>query len=302
MNYKKIFWAALLTEKSIFNLSYLGQAHERGPEPTESISRINDFLHELSPAKKATEELRAQILEGIHLDFKKNRRLLTADEIEFPHTLRYLEEPPLLLRIEGSCPWMDHVGLAVVGSREPRDYSIRWLQSELKDFLRENSCFVSSGGARGVDQRAHLLAVQLGIPTVVFLPSGLDKIYPDTLRSFRNLIIESGGCLISEYKSEDSMRKHHFAQRNRLISGISLATLVIEAKFRSGTLLTARECIDQHKPLWVLPGHPLDSALAGNNSLLMEGATPVLSAQDLGLLFRAEQLQFESSVIQNVPI
>jgi DNA processing protein len=139
-----------------------------------------------------------------------------------------------------------------------------------------------------VDQKAHLLSLRTGRPTVVFIPAGLEKIYPTSLQEWIPEILSMGGALLSEYENRQPMQKHFFAQRNRLISALGKATLVIEARRHSGTLLTAKEAIEQSRPLWVLPGHPMDFHCQGSLELLIEGATPVTSATDLSDLFNSE--------------
>lgn len=291
MNLNPVLCAALLSEWSIFdkdllrNLIQMTHWKINFPMGIESLQKA---LKDLGILRDLDQEIYRKLIAGIEMDLHKNRRLLVLGDPEYPESFEYLDEPPLLLRLEGSCAWKLRKGLSIVGSREPREHSVRWMNSEIKGFLQKENCFIASGGARGVDQRAHLIALQMGAPTIIFLPSGLDCKYPSNLASFQEMVLDFGGAFVSEYASDKPMRKHYFIQRNRLISGISLATLIVEAKIKSGTMLTARECIEQHLPLWVVPGHPMDSGMTGNNQLLLDGATPVLAAQDLIELFSAE--------------
>jgi DNA processing protein len=101
-------------------------------------------------------------------------------------------------------------------------------------------------------------------------------------------ILQGGGALVSEYENERPMQKHFFAQRNRLISALGLGTLIIEARQRSGTLLTAHEALEQGRPLWVLPGHPMDPHCSGSLDLIRDGANPLYTAEELGEQFRSE--------------
>jgi DNA protecting protein DprA len=253
----------------------------------------NEFLHFVPPLLAYKDRFRLRrdlIYQSLAVDLEKNRRLLTPLHPDYPKRLMELEELPLILRVEGFPVWRQREGLAVVGSREPRSQSTAWMEIHLQKFMRLSTCYISSGGARGIDQKAHLLAIETKTPTVVFLPSGLDKVYPANMTALKQEIIDQGGAFVSEYTSDLEIRKHHFVQRNRLISGISVATLIVEAQQKSGTMITAREAIDQHRPVWVLPGHPMDVAMAGNNELLLSGATPVINAQDLNCLFDSETL------------
>jgi DNA processing protein len=101
-------------------------------------------------------------------------------------------------------------------------------------------------------------------------------------------VLAGGGALLSEFEDAMPMQKHFFSRRNRLISSLGCATVIIEARRRSGTLITAREALDQSKPLWVLPGHPMDPRMQGSLDLIIEGGTPLRDAEDLNLLFASE--------------
>jgi DNA processing protein len=156
------------------------------------------------------------------------------------------------------------------------------------DFFEKQVCYSVSGGARGIDQKAHSLSLLAETPTVAFLPSGMNALYPRQFSDWIKPIVQQGGAVISEYEDEQEMQKHHFLQRNRLISALAEATLIIEAGLKSGTLLTAKQSVEQSRPVWVLPGHPLDSGFKGSVNLICEGATPVRDAQDLSVLFDSE--------------
>ena len=239
-------------------------------------------------ARKYTQSQLQAFLSGLCRAVEKGDLLLYPGHDLFPKEYLYLEEVPFLLRLRGSPVWLGLPGLSVVGHREPSRPSLLWMEEHLAEFFRRQSCFSVSGGARGVDQKAHWLSLQTGRPTVVLLPSGLDCMYPASWKENENLILEAGGAFLSEYPHSQPMRKQFFAQRNRLISGLGRATLVIEARRRSGTLLTAHEAIEQGRPLWILPGHPMDVHMQGSLDLLTNGATPVQDATDLCLLFASE--------------
>lgn len=259
----------------------------------EIIPFSQEFMHfvpELSHRKEKFLANREAIQRNLEDDYHVNRRWITPEDTYFPQKLLELEEVPFILRVEGDFVWRASNGLAVVGSRDPQSYSIQWMEKYLHEFLSCRNCYIASGGARGVDQKAHFLALETKRPTLVFLPSGLDKVYPPNLNRFKSEIISQGGTFISEYSSDMEIKKHHFIRRNRLISGIAEATLIVEARQKSGTMITAREAIDQHRPLWIVPGHPLDLAMEGNNELLIAGATPIINAQDLKCLFDSETL------------
>ncbi len=207
---------------------------------------------------------------------------------DFPVELQHLHRIPFFLSYRGCPLWKNSFGLAIVGSREPSSLSEAWCERELPILFKSTSLFSVSGGARGIDQMAHRISIRSQTPTAVFLPSGLNAIYPTSLLPLQDLILESGGVLISEYLPEIIMKKHHFQRRNRLIIGLAKICLIVEAGQRSGTLITANQAIEQNKPILILPSHPYDRKASGGLNLLLEGATPVRDAQDLILLVSAE--------------
>ena len=212
---------------------------------------------------------------------------------DYPESFYCMMDPPLILTVVGDKPWLQAPCLSVVGSRKPTSDSLKWIDQELGDFVSQQPLVLVSGGALGVDQAVHSLALRKKIPTVVFLPSGLGPIYPETLKDWIRAIIDGGGSLISEYPLQQRMAKGFFHHRNRLIAQMGVTTLVIQAAAKSGTIMTGHLAAEAGRPLWVLPGHPLHSAYHGNLKLLQEGATLVTGAQDLSLFFQVEILNFQ---------
>ncbi len=197
--------------------------------------------------------------------------------------LKNLETPPLLLTYVGHPYWSTWPNLAVVGSRKMSLYTKEWINSELFSFLEKNKVTVVSGGARGVDQAAHLCALRAGRSTFVFLPSGLDRIYPRDLREWKNDIINSGGAFISEYWPDEEIKKHYFIERNRLIAAISDCVLIAQGERRSGTMLTSKWALDLGRDIVTVPGHPMDASFSGNLDLIRSGITPVIDRVDLAV-------------------
>lgn len=195
--------------------------------------------------------------------------------------LSNLDSSPLWLSYLGQPNWFNSCRIAVVGSRKISKFSIDWMNQELVPFLKQSGATVVSGGARGVDQLAHLSALRAKSPTQIFLPSGLNRIYPRELVEWREDVLASGGMLISEYWPDTEIKKYYFIQRNRLIAAMADFVLVIQGEDRSGTLLTAKWALDLGRELGVVPGHPMDSAFSGNLSLLRSGVTPVIDHKDL---------------------
>lgn len=209
----------------------------------------------------------------------------------FPSALLVLENPPTLLFGRGNWDCLKLPCLAVVGSREPSSLSLSWVETELSRFVSRQEVTIVSGGARGIDLAAHRVALKKQKPTAVLFPSGHEQLYPSQWGpsfSWGDSVIESGGILLSEYAPPIQMRKAHFLERNRLISGLSKATLVLEARLRSGTLVTARASLEQNRPVYIVPSHPYDANSRGGLDLMTEGATPIKDAEDLSLFFKSE--------------
>lgn len=220
---------------------------------------------------------------------KRGFEFVAPGRMDFPERLLLIPDPPRGLFLWGARAALDSQALAVVGSRDPSNWTLEWMESELPRFLRENpKAILVSGGARGVDQAAHRLSLRHGRPTVVFLPSGFDEIYPKSLLEWTSSVFASGGVFVTEYAPEMPMRKNYFRERNRLISGLSQATLILEARQKSGTGLTAKAAAEQGRALFVVPSHPRDSSYSGSLQLLSEGAVLLRDAQELTAFFRAE--------------
>ena len=204
---------------------------------------------------------------------------------DYPDSFYYLEKPSYFLSYKGHPCWKEYNTLGVVGARESRNESLSWMETHLNTFLERKKVAVVSGGARGIDQRAHSLAIRNKVPTIVFLPSGILNPYPQVMEEWTQPIIDGGGALVSELWLNQPMQKYHFHSRNRLISAISDYLLIVEASQRSGTMVTALNSLEQSKSLGVVPGHPLDSHFQGSLNLILQGGHLIRDAYDLIICF-----------------
>lgn len=218
-------------------------------------------------------------------------QLLCYGEPLYPSACYLMADPPLTLSFYGKPVWTSQRTLAVVGSREPCFESVQWMEQEFALFCEEERPCIVSGGARGIDQKSHSLAIRKDSSTVVVVPSGLGNLYPENLKDWMTPLLDRGGCVLSEYVFEQRMHKHLFHHRNRLIAALGRATLLVEARRRSGTLITAQQAILLGRSVWVVPGHPRDPHFAGSLDLLSEGASLVRDAKDLSMFFKSEMLQ-----------
>lgn len=211
---------------------------------------------------------------------KNNADVLLYGEPDYPKEFYLLNDPPLILSYQGLPVWKNRNMLSVVGSRHPSPKSLDWMDQHLAPLVREGLCLVS-GAARGIDQRAHLISIRNKTPTVAFLPAGLDQIYPKEFSVWRDKITDHGGALVSEYSPFQSMRKHHFLERNRMIARLGRCLLVVEARAQSGSSMTARLAIENSQSVCVLPAFPNDQNFRGSVDLLFTGAFPIRDAIDL---------------------
>ncbi len=209
---------------------------------------------------------------------------------KFPKALLEIPQPPENLWIIGELPPADLTYLCVVGSRKFTSYGKEACEKIITG-LKGYPIVIVSGFAMGIDTIAHKKAMQMGLKTIVFPGSGLssEAMYPKTNVRLMNEIVEGGGCLISEFEPDFKATQWSFPMRNRLMAGISKATLIIEAEEKSGTLITARLTTEYNRDLLVVPGSIFSSNSKGTNKLLHQGATPVTCAEDVLEAFGFEQ-------------
>lgn len=210
-------------------------------------------------------------------------KVLIMDDANYPPLLKEIFDPPALLYYKGVLdPNMDRYSLAMVGSRKPSAYG-KQAAWELAGELSRQKLTIVSGLALGIDAICHEAALKAGGRTLAVLGSGLNNehIYPVTNRPLAERIIKSGGAVISEFPWGALPLRHHFPIRNRLISGLCLGTLVIEAAEDSGSLITARSALEQNRDVFSLPGSIFSSLSVGPNNLLKMGAKVVTDAQDI---------------------
>jgi len=209
---------------------------------------------------------------------------------EFPKALLEIPQPPKTLYMRGTMPPDDFVYLAVVGSRKYTSYG-RDICEKLIKGLKGYPIVIVSGLALGIDSIAHRAALSAGLITLAMPGSGLDPsaLYPRNNVNLADEIVENGGCMISEFPPKMKSELYTFPQRNRLMAGISRATLVIEAAEKSGTLITARMALDYNRDVLVVPGSVFSSTSTGTNKLIRQGATPITSSNEL-----LEALGFET--------
>lgn len=209
-------------------------------------------------------------------------RIIPLDDPEYPALLRNIFSPPIVLFVKGTLTCMDgEVPLAVVGPRRPSEYAVRAARKLCGD-LAEIGTVIVSGLAVGIDAVAHGCAVRAGVPTIGVLACGHLVNYPAESEELKKQIVEGGGAIISELLPHAGVEARYFHDRNRIISGLGMGTLVIEASTRSGCLLTANHAIEQSRDLFcVPPGDITQEYCAGVVPYLRDGAIPVFDYLDI---------------------
>ena len=201
---------------------------------------------------------------------------------DFPPLLREINDAPKQLYIRGTMPSFGHTWLAVVGSRACTAYGERVVKY-LIDGLRGYPVVIVSGLAYGIDALAHRAAMDAGLPTIGVPGSGLDwnVLYPRAHAGLAREIIAHGGALLSEFEPGTTTMDYMFPQRNRIMAGMSNATLVVEAKEKSGSLITAKLAAEYNRDLLVVPGQIFSAESKGTHQFLRLGATAITSIDDL---------------------
>jgi len=205
--------------------------------------------------------------------------VLTWEDEGYPRLLQEIYDPPPVLYVKGQLLPEDEWAVAVVGTRAATAYG-KEAATQIAGGLAHNGVTIVSGLARGIDSAAHRAALEAGGRTIGVLGCGLDIIYPPENRRLTAQIVQRG-ALISEYTLGTPPEGGNFPPRNRIISGISLGVVIIEAGSRSGALITADYALDQGREVFAVPGNIFRRASQGTNTLIREGATPVLSVEDI---------------------
>lgn len=216
-------------------------------------------------------------LREMDLGYRKGAYLLFLGDADYPATLAALADPPPLLWARGRQPVLAMPAVALVGSRNASSLGAR-MARKLAEGLGWHGLCVVSGLARGIDTAAHGGALKSG--TIAVMAGGVDVTYPpenDTLAA----AIADQGLLVSEQPMGLQPQARHFPRRNRLIAGLSVGVVVVEAAEGSGSLITARDALDQGREVLAVPGHPMDTRAAGCNALIRDGARLVRDVADI---------------------
>ncbi len=243
---------------------------------------------ELAQIDGLTPDVRQQLIDGrsraplaqeLELIEQHQCHIVTLNDESYPPLLKQISDPPVLLYITGQLPIVDTLSVAIVGSRSPTEYG-KTISQQLSHQLAARGITVVSGFARGIDTCAHRGALEAGGRTVAVFGCGLSIMYPETNQALAAEMIKSG-ALVSEFPMTMPPRGANFPRRNRVISGLTLGTLVVEASDRSGSLITARHAAEQGREVFAVPGQIFSNVSRGTHSLINQGATLINSVDDI---------------------
>ena len=228
---------------------------------------------------------------------KRKMEIIIQKDEYYPKRLLQIQNPPERLYVEGNEKLLNQDAIAIVGTRNYTRYGEKYASKFARELSKKGICIVS-GLARGIDTISHINSMEEEGKTIAVLGSGFNHIYPEENRYLYQKIIENGGCIVSEYPPETPIDKAKFPKRNRIVSGLAMGVLVIEARYRSGTSITAKHAISQHKEVFCIP-HPLDTPTGYiPNLLIQQGAQLVTSGSDILQYYNKDEKYQNEEVTQ----
>ena len=264
----------------------------------ESAQRALDAtLEELTQVEGLTANISQQLVSGksrvsvdqeLELIEAHNCHLLAINDSTYPMLLKEIADPPPLLYVRGELGQPDAPSITIVGTRSPTNYG-KTISRQLSQQLAESGITVISGFARGIDTCAHQGALQANGRTIAVLGNGLSQIYPAENRELADEIMKSG-ALISEFPMTVPPFPKNFPRRNRVVSGMSSGTVVVEASIRSGSLITARHAAEQGREVFAVPGQIFSNQSKGSHQLINQGAKLINAIDDIWEAFPNRRL------------
>lgn len=206
-------------------------------------------------------------------------KIITQEDPAYPFNLKNIFDPPLVLFLRGKILPEDNLSIAIVGTRLATIYGIN-MARKISSQLGQRGFTIVSGGARGIDTAAHQVSLGINVRTIAVLGCGVDVVYPKENYRLFEQIIQKGG-LISEFPMGTLPLRQNFPRRNRIISGLSLGVVVIEAPQKSGALITASSALEQGREVFCVPGQADSFTMKGSHQLLREGAKLVEGVDDI---------------------
>ncbi|MBU1335150.1 MAG: DNA-processing protein DprA [Alphaproteobacteria bacterium] len=272
---QRIAWLRLVRSDNVGPATFR-QLLNRFPSAEAALEALPGLLKRTGKPLRITSQAAAEDeIAGLS---RYGARLVASGEPDYPYLLKFIPAAPPLVTMAGGAnlDWQRTVG--IVGARNASAAGIKMTRMLAGD-LGERGYTVVSGLARGIDTAAHKATLNTG--TIAVLAGGFDKIYPDENIPLAHDILDNGGALLTEMPLGWEPRARDFPRRNRLVSGLSLGIVVVEAAKRSGSLITARLALEQNRDVFAVPGSPLDPRAEGGNALIQQGARLVTCAEDI---------------------
>jgi DNA processing protein len=269
-------WLTLARTENVGPVTF-DQLVDRFGSPAEALAALPELARRGGRAQGLRQPRADEVDRELAAGQALGARLICTCEADYPQTLAALDPPPPLLWVLGRAELLHDASVAVVGARVASAAGQRFARGLAAD-LGEDGLVVVSGLARGIDAAAHEGALATG--TVAVLGGGVDDIYPAEHASLYRRIREEG-CVVSESPPGRGATARDFPRRNRIISGLSRAVVVVEAELRSGSLITARLAAEQGREVLAVPGSPLDPRARGANDLIRQGAALCEGAEDV---------------------
>jgi DNA processing protein len=234
---------------------------------------------------------------------KTDGSFLTCADEAYPERLREIFDPPALLWLRGNAALLAEPSIAVVGTRQPTPYGSGMAEMLSRDLARQG-LIILSGMARGIDTSAHKGAIAANRPTIAIWGTGIDVIYPRENKMLAEQIVAGGGAIVSEHPLGTFPAPQNFPRRNRILSGMSVGVLVIEAAEYSGTRVTARCAIEQNRDVYAVPGNVTTKNAWGPNTLIKQGAKLTATWEDVWEDLPSQirlQIEEREGLASNVP-
>ncbi|MBP2290869.1 DNA-processing protein DprA [Azospirillum rugosum] len=269
-------WLRLIRTENVGPITF-HRLLERYGTARAALEALPDLAKRGGRAKPLRIAAKADVERELLANERVGARLLCSCEPDYPEPMAALDDAPPVVSVLGHAHLLRRRGVAMVGARNASMNGKTFAQRLAKE-LGEAGLLVVSGLARGIDTAAH--AGALGTGTAAVVAGGVDIVYPpENERLYRDIVQQ--GVVVAESPAGTTPQARHFPRRNRLISGLSLGVLVVEAALRSGSLITARMALDQGREVMAVPGSPLDPRCQGTNNLLRQGAVLVESVDDV---------------------
>ena len=283
---KKKYWIWLSLIKDLGNKRGM-KLLEKYKTP-EEIYKLDK--EKLIKTEKIGEETANKILDietrkeiNKHIKFMKENQIdiITIQDKEYPNILKEIYDPPMSIYIKGNKEILNNTNIGIIGCRECTEYGKKAAIYFAKELAKQQNTNIVSGLAKGIDTYSHIGALEVKGKTIAILGNGLDTIYPKENQKLARKILENEGAIISEYPIGTKPEKMNFPARNRIISGISKSIIVIEAKAKSGTLITVDFALEQGRDVFCVPGNINSQNSIGTNELIKQGAMIATNAKDI---------------------